>query len=126
MQLRRGAECPRPALRDHRGAQGKQDPRAPDAVQGCRAGSAAQRRRVRSRIDAFTRQYDEEFGADAALVPRNLVDTRQMEITTEDVTIRVSAARSDLVETKLLDGVPCIVIRAEGKVEIDGVPIHIS
>ena len=77
-------------------------------------------------IDAFTRQYDEEFGADAALVPRNLVDTRQMEITTEDVTIRVSAARSDLVETKLLDGVPCIVIRAEGPVQVDGVDVRIG
>ena len=49
-----------------------------------------------------------------------------MEITTEDVTIRVSAARSDLVETKLLDGVPCIVIRAEGPVQVDGVDVRIG
>lgn len=39
------------------------------------------------------------FGADADLSPRNLVDTKQLEITTPDVTIKVSPDRGDLVET---------------------------
>lgn len=78
------------------------------------------------KMDAFTREYDAEFGENAVLSPRNLVDLRQMEIKAPDVTIHINAARSDLVETKIIDGVPCIIIRAEGGVEVDGVPIQIS
>lgn len=92
------------------------------AVQGVlRSGGVSE-----EKIEAFTQQYDEEFGEDAALVPRNLVDLKQMEIKTPDVTIRVSAERSDLVETRMIDGAPCIVIRAEGGVQVDGVDIQIS
>lgn len=92
------------------------------AVQGVlRSGGVSE-----EKIEAFTQQYDEEFGENATLVPRNLVDLKQMEIKTPDVTIRVSAERSDLVETRMIDGAPCIVIRAEDGVQVDGVDIQIS
>lgn len=50
-------------------------------------------------VEAFEERYDDAFGADADLSPRNLVDTKQLEITTPDVTIKVSPDRGDLVET---------------------------
>ena len=77
-------------------------------------------------VEAFEARYDDAFGADADLSPRNLVDTKQLEITTPDVTIKVSPDRGDLVETRLIDGARYILIRAEEGVAVNGVPIQIS
>lgn len=77
-------------------------------------------------VEAFAERYDDAFGADADLSPRNLVDTKQLEITTPDVTIKVSPDRGDLVETRLIDGARYILIRAEEGVAVNGVPIQIS
>lgn len=77
-------------------------------------------------MEAFEERYDDAFGADANLSPRNLVDTKQLEITTPDVTIKVSPDRGDLVETRLIDGARYILIRAEEGVAVNGVPIQIS
>ena len=77
------------------------------------------------RTQEFDARYDEEFGADTSLSPRNIVDTRQIEVKTEDVTVRVSGERSDLVETRVIDGKRYILIRVEDGVEVDGVTIHI-
>ena len=77
-------------------------------------------------VEAFEERYDDAFGADADLSPRNLVDTKQLEITTPDVTIKVSPDRGDLVETRLIDGARYILIRAEEGVAVNGVPIQIS
>lgn len=54
------------------------------------------------------------------------MDTKQLEICTPDVTIRVSPERSDLVETRVIDGVKYILIRADEGVEVNGVDVHIS
>ena len=77
-------------------------------------------------VEAFEERYDDAFGADADLSPRNLVDTKQLEITTPDVTIKVSPDRGDLVETRLIGGARYILIRAEEGVAVNGVLIQIS
>ena len=77
-------------------------------------------------VDAFASGYAASFGADARLHPRNVVDTKQLEIATADVTIRLSPDRSDLVETRVIDGARYILVRAEDQVTVNGVPIHIS
>ncbi len=77
-------------------------------------------------VAAFEEQYEAEFGADADLSPRNLVDTKQFEVCTPDVTIRVNPERSDLVEIRIIDGVKYILIRANDGVEVNGVAIHIA
>lgn len=77
------------------------------------------------KVENFAKQYDESFGETTALCPRNLVGNGGMELCTEDVTVRVDAAHSDLVETRLLDGKPCIIIRAEGQLTVNGIPVRI-
>ena len=76
-------------------------------------------------VAAFGRKYDEEFGEDAVLSPRNLVDTAKIEVRTPDVVIRVSPERGDLVETRMIDGVKYILIRADEGVEVNGVDVNI-
>ena len=64
-------------------------------------------------IQTFEQQYDEAFGADAQLSPRNLVDPKKIEVKTADVTIKVSPDRGDLIETRILNGVKYILVRVE-------------
>ena len=78
------------------------------------------------KVEHFAKQYDESFGETTALCPRNLVGNGKMELKTEDVTVRVDAAHSDLVETRLVDGKSCIVIRAEGQLTVNGIPVRIK
>ena len=77
-------------------------------------------------VERFEEQYDRQFGPEADLPPRNIVDEKQLEVKTPDVTIKVSPERSDLVETRVIDGRRDILIRAEEGVEVNGVQIHIS
>ncbi len=78
------------------------------------------------RVTAFEEKFDTEFGADTEISPQNLIDTKQLEVRTPDVTIRVNPERNDLVETRIIDGTKYILIRADEGVEVNGVNIHIS
>jgi hypothetical protein len=78
-----------------------------------------------SRVTAFEEKYDTEFGANTEISPRNIIDTKQFEVRTPDVTIRVNPDRSDLVETRIIDGTKYILIRADEGVEVNGVNINI-
>ena len=79
-----------------------------------------------ARVAAFDRKYDEEFGADAELPPRNIIDAGRLEVRTPDVVIKVSAERGDLLETRVIDGVQYILIRADEGVEVNGVSVRIQ
>ena len=79
-----------------------------------------------SHVATFDQQYDAAFGADTDLSPRNLVDAKQLELRTPDVTIHVNPEHSDLVETRVIDGKRYILIRADDGVEVNGVNVHIS
>lgn len=80
----------------------------------------------KERVTAFAEQYDREFGVQTELSPKNIVDVKQFALKTPDVTIHVNPERSDLVQTKVLDGVKYILIRANEGVTVNGVSIHIS
>lgn len=77
-------------------------------------------------LEAFERGFDERFGADAELCPQNLVDVKQFCLQTPDVTIKVNPQRSDLVQTRFINGHRYILIRAEEGVEVNGVALKIT
>ncbi len=74
----------------------------------------------------FSVAYDEAFGFEAELHPKNIIDNKKFEIHTPDVSIRVAPERSDLIETRIIGGVKYILICADEDVEVNGVSIHIS
>ena len=76
-------------------------------------------------VSKFSVSYDEAFGMDAQLHPKNVIDNRRLEITTPDVSIKVNPERSDLIETRVIGGVKYILICADENVEVNGVSIHI-
>ena len=77
-------------------------------------------------IAKFSVDYDEAFGFEADLHPRNIIDSKHFEIHTPDVSIKVSPDRSDLIETRIIGGVKYIMICADEDVEVNGVSIHIG
>ena len=78
------------------------------------------------KMSKFSVDYDETFGFEASLHPKNVIDQKQFEIKTPDVTIKVNPERSDLIETRVIGGVKYIMICADESVEVNGVNINIQ
>ncbi len=79
-----------------------------------------------SHLTAFEARYDEAFGADKELPPKNILDNKKLEVRTPDVVVQVSPGRSNLIETRVISGRRYILIRAEGDVEVNGVSVRIA
>ncbi len=77
-------------------------------------------------VAKFGIEYDDSFGFDAQLHPKNIIDDKKLEIHTPDVIIKVARDRRDLVQTRMIDGVKYILIEASEDVEVNGVIIHIE
>ena len=75
-------------------------------------------------VAKFSVQYDEAFGFEAELHPKNIIDSKRFEIHTPDIAIKIDPTRTDLVETRVIGGVKYIMINADEDVEVNGVSIH--
>lgn len=78
----------------------------------------------RENLEKFEQQYDEEIGAKMTVMANNISDTRKFEVKTPDVTVKVNPERAGLVETRMIDGVPCLVIPLTDDVEVNGIHIY--
>ncbi|MBR7179319.1 MAG: DUF4317 domain-containing protein [Oscillospiraceae bacterium] len=78
------------------------------------------------KLAKFSVDYDEAFGFETQLHPKNVIDQKRFEIKTPDVTIKVNPERSDLIETRVIGGVKYILICADENVEVNGVSINIK
>ena len=54
----------------------------------------------------------------------NVASTRSFDIKMPDVVIKVKPERTDLVETRMIDGVPCIVVQISDSVEVNGINVR--
>ena len=77
-------------------------------------------------ISKFDENYDNSFGEKTSFNPQNIIDEKNFEIKTPDVTIKVKPDKSYLLETKVIDGVKYVMVRAEEGVEVNGVKINIA
>lgn len=77
-------------------------------------------------MKAFEERYDEEFGAVSDLCATNITAPSKFEVHTPDVVVKVNPERSDLVETRVIDGFRYILIRADDGVEVNGVSISMG
>lgn len=76
-------------------------------------------------LESFEERYDETFGA-TDLKAQNIVDVKKFELRTPDVIVKVNPERSDLIQTRTIDGSRYILIRADEGVEVNGVNISID
>lgn len=77
------------------------------------------------KIEVFEKSFDESFGENAAVPPENLARAKQMQIETPEVTVKVNAGCTSSVETRIIDGVKYILIRADSGVVVNGVDVNI-
>lgn len=77
-------------------------------------------------VAKFSVDFDETFGFEAELHPKNIIDSKRLEVHTPDVAIKVDPTRGDLIETRTIGGVKYIMICADEDVEVNGVSIHIE
>lgn len=78
------------------------------------------------RAVAFERACEEAFGAGAELSPTNIADVKRMKLESAGVDIRLAPEHEGRVETRIMEGIPYILIRAEAPVTVNGVEIAIA
>lgn len=76
------------------------------------------------RIETFDTNFDHIAGEKAEFMVTNIAETRKFSIETPDVIIKVNPDRTDLVETKVINGKHCLVIEINDQVEVNGVPVR--
>ena len=76
---------------------------------------------TKEKTEAFAEEYEEYFGQNAQVPAVNLVSPREFKVITPSVSIRVDPAHKDLISTRVINGQKCIVILADGAVEVNGV-----
>lgn len=74
----------------------------------------------------FDRHYDETAGESTSLLVSNVVNSRSFEVKTPDVVIKVNPERTDLIETRTINGKECLVIELGGNVEVNGIAVRTS
>ncbi|MBR0408109.1 MAG: DUF4317 domain-containing protein [Clostridia bacterium] len=76
-------------------------------------------------MEAFNDKYDQEFGQQGRINAVNVTNAKQFEVKMPSVVIKVNSDRTDLVETRVIDGHPYILIRADEGVEVNGVNVNL-
>ncbi len=79
-----------------------------------------------AKTEAFASEYEEVFGRNADVPAVNLVNPKAFKLATPSVSIKVDPAHADLISTRVIDGQRCIVILADGAVEVNGVNVAIN
>lgn len=76
------------------------------------------------KMETFDRAYDAAAGEDTALLASNIASGRSFSIETPDVVIKVNPERTDLIETRIIDGKECLVITVNDRIEVNGVNVR--
>ena len=77
------------------------------------------------KVEAFQEACRRQYGQDAALNPRNIIEAGKFQIATPEVKITVPPEYSYMVETRIIDGRRFILIPADDGVEVNGIPVTI-
>lgn len=77
------------------------------------------------KVEQFGEKFEEQFGKNAEIEPKSIVDTKKFEVSMADVSIKVKPERTDLVSTQIINGVKYIMICVNDAVEVNGVKIDI-
>ena len=76
--------------------------------------------------DTAISRYPEEIPVEERIfVASNLVPQRTLEVKNADFTIRINTDRTELLETRVIDGRKCLVIELEDGVSVNGLPIRV-
>lgn len=75
------------------------------------------------KMEEFDQHFEEIAGEQKTLVAANIASTKTFQVETPDVIVKVNSDRSDLVETREIDGRRCLVIPIDDHLEVNGIEI---
>jgi len=79
-----------------------------------------------SQAEEFERSFQMIKSTLPAFKADNLIDSRKFEVSSPNVVIKVNLDRTDLVETKIIDGRKCLVIAVDDFVEVNGIRVTLG
>ena len=77
------------------------------------------------KVEVFQQECRKQYGEDAELNPKNIIESGKFQITTPEVKIVVAPEYSHMIEARVIDGRRYILIPADDGVEINGIGVHI-
>ncbi len=75
------------------------------------------------RMENFDQDFTEAVGEHKTLLASNIANVKTFQIETPDIVVKVNPERSDLVETREIDGRRCLVIAIDDHLEVNGIEI---
>ena len=78
------------------------------------------------KLDTVGEAFEESFGKNAELSPKNIVSVNKFELTTPEVSIKVDPEHRDLVSTQVINNEKYLLIRVTGGVQVNGIDISID
>ncbi|MCI8599918.1 MAG: DUF4317 domain-containing protein [Lachnospiraceae bacterium] len=75
------------------------------------------------KLEELEEHYERAAGQETEFLASNVLNMKKFEIKTPDVVIQVNPERSDLVETRMIDGRQCLVIAVDDRVEVNGISV---
>lgn len=76
------------------------------------------------KLEEFDHFYDETAGEQTSLLVSNVLNSRSFEVKTPDIVIKVNPERTDLIQTRSINGRECLVIALDGSIEVNGISVH--
>ncbi len=76
------------------------------------------------KMEVFEKEFEAVMGEQKTVLATNIADTRTFQVKTADVVVKVNPDRSDLIETREIDGRKCLVIPIDDHLEVNGIEIH--
>ena len=74
-------------------------------------------------LETFDRVYDEVVGKGKELLPENVLNASKLEIKTEEAVVSAKLGDGSSIETKVVDGVRCLVLPLNGICSINGLKV---
>lgn len=78
------------------------------------------------KVEKVESVFEEVAGERRRLMAANVAETKKFSVEMPDVLIKISADRTDLIETKIIDDRKCIVIPINDHMEVNGLEIDFS
>jgi len=73
--------------------------------------------------ELFATAFDEAFGKDAQMEPKNMMELVKYKVSTPNVSISLKREAAHDVQMRTIDGIPYILVRADDGVELNGIPL---
>lgn len=77
-----------------------------------------------AKLESFDEEFEEIVGEKKTLLAANIASVKTFQIETPDVIVKVNPERSNLVETREIDGRRCLVIAIDDHLEVNGIEIQ--